>query len=261
MEWARSGEEKEGDVTHLLNFLETEISRQERSGQYTGLGQGQSHQPGGPQPPHPGGRSSHPGGRSPHPGRSSHPGGRQPAQTGRLHTSLPDARGGQSRTGSTGGQPTAAALHAAAASPGCGICSGHHQPAKCFKLLKHSVEERFSLVKAKWLCFCCLESDHVASKCSKRCDNCKGRHHVVLCTRGVNYGGSDVGPASSGDGSAMGTAQGGEKRGDPPSAGVSLSCSTGGVTLLPVASVLVESPRGPIKANLIFDSGADEFCD
>ena len=42
-----------------------------------------------------------------------------------------------------------------------------------------------------------------------------------------------------------------------PKSGVSLSCNTGGVTLLPVASVLVASPSGPVEANVIFDGGAD----
>lgn len=40
--------------------------------------------------------------------------------------------------------------------------------------------------------------------------------------------------------------------------GASLSCNTGSVTLLPIASVVVESDQGPVKADLIFDGGTDK---
>ena len=140
--------------------------------------------------------------------------------------------------------------------------------AKCPKLLALNCKDRFGAVKSKQLCFCCFGRDHIAKDCGARCGLCKGRHHNLLCMQGTGDQFRSVGPR----GSVGGGADVFEEREAPPSQsalnggarhgqsgpGVSLSCTTGNVTLLPIASVFVESGLGPVKANLISDSGADK---
>ena len=237
LEWARTSVGKESDLQHLLDFLQQEICRLERSGVYADL------------------TAAEPAGRA----AVAATGRQAAASTGRPGP----AAGPPGRRDGRPGPSSTAALQMATL--GCGYCGQHHTADKCGAWQRLSVAERFGLVREKRLCFCCLQPNHLARRCAARCERCGGRHHVTLCdnvgssrgSRGSEGGGgaSEGGP-NRGSGAARGVESG---RGE---AGVSLSCTTGttsgGVTLLPVASVLVQSPAGKsVRGTLIFDSGAD----
>ena len=273
MEWARTSEGHEGDLTHLLTFLNEEICRRERSGQCMELG----------------GRRSGPvtvpvctttrrSFRRPMEARESSAAAGTGAASG-TSWRVPESR-----------QPAAAALAAPTREvvSGCGFCQLRHSTDRCPDWLRLSCRDRFQQVKYQGLCFCCLGSGHSARTCKARCAHCNGRHHVTCCLylqgsdddrkpvssvavgeTGVQgrYGGprltqgvpSATKPVPSvASGGAAGVGGQGSWVGPKPPPGVSLSCNTGGrCTLLPTASVDVMSSSGPVKAQLIFDSGSD----
>lgn len=219
LEWARCAEGKEGDLSFLISFLQREILRLERSGVYEEL----APEVGRPRPASVAGRRALPA----------------PART------------------------SGAALQVTTHS--CCFCNQQgHSADKCGEVFKLTRDQRFQAVLAKGLCFCCLKRGHLARWCSARCDDCGGRHHCLLCMGGGSQdsqgGGSRSQDSPRGGSQSQGSpgADGPGGGGVPVGAGVGLSCSTGGVTLLPVATVKVESRCGtPVQATLIFDSGAD----
>lgn len=160
------------------------------------------------------------------------------------------------------------ALQAAAAAA-CSFCGGVHLTAKCAYFLGLNTKAKYQEVRAKNVCFACLQSGHHSKQCDKRCD-CGGRHHPLLCSSTGRDGPSGSGPgggslagvtppASSSVLPQMPQSRGGVPQSrHEPQAGVSLSCTTGGVTLLPIADVIVDGKDGPVHATLIFDSGADK---
>ncbi|XP_043232769.1 uncharacterized protein LOC122387027 [Amphibalanus amphitrite] len=245
LEWARTSVGREGDLEHLLGFLQQEIARLERSGVYDHLTSKTTTSSGraGAAVPGTGRRAARDTGAAGHRGPTVTPPGQWEARPAR--------------------RPSTAALQSA--SLGCSSCSycGHqqHQTAKCGAWQKLSVADRFGWVREKGLCFCCLQTTHLARQCAARCERCGGRHHVTLCgkvgsvrgTQGVEGGGTtrEGGPTQP-----VTVAMGGGSRGES----VSLSCNTGEqVTLLPVATVLVPSAdgRSVVEGTLIFDGGAD----
>ena len=158
MEWARTSEHHEGDLSHPLEFLNSEIRRQDRSSQCARVAPSRSATP--------------------------PPSGDLPARSSNQFTC--------SRMGSTGmvtrqggRQPPTAAALAATAKCGdanrCGMCNKGHGMAKCPVLLKLSARDRHLEVRNKGLCFRCLTSGHRAAACDATCEKCKGRHHSVLC--------------------------------------------------------------------------------
>lgn len=66
----------------------------------------------------------------------------------------------------------------------CPCCSEVHELEKCRKFKEKSVDERFSLVKSKGLCFNCFKGAHTSRACSAnpRCskEGCKRKHHTLL---------------------------------------------------------------------------------
>ena len=257
LEWARNSVGREGDLKHLLDFLQLEISRLERSGLYKDL----------EVPPS---------------------AGQQTAASSRQRTASAGRPGPAGSAGRrTGGQRTSAAALQAASSLCCSYCGQQHNTAKCSVWQQLSVRERFGWVRSRGLCFCCLDSSHQARHCAERCVTCGGRHHLTLClsaddagspgslrdtgggvcasgrgpTHPVCASGQSAAKGGAGQSAAKGGAGQSAAKGGAgqfvPKSGVSLSCNTGGVTLLPVASVLVASPSGPVEANVIFDGGAD----
>ena len=274
MEWSRDAEGHEGDLTHLLTFLNDEISRRERSGQCMEVG-GRQHGPAAV-PAHAGA------------GVTAR---RSTRRASEVRESTASGAGAATRTSwrtSEARPPAAAALAAPAeAASGCGFCTLQHPTARCPDWLRLSCRDRFERVKVRGLCFCCLGSGHSARTCKLRCVNCKGRHHVACCLY-LQSPDDDVRPSSSvavGEVSALGLHGGpnpdqgltrvdkpaprvvsggavaggqGPGTGPNPSPGVSLSCNVGGKSsLLPVATVNVKSRTGPVKAKLIFDTGSD----
>ena len=43
------------------------------------------------------------------------------------------------------------------------------------------MSERKEKLRVAGLCYRCLKAGHIAKGCSSMCQNCKGRHHVLLC--------------------------------------------------------------------------------
>lgn len=72
----------------------------------------------------------------------------------------------------------------------CYVCQGQHYVDECSRFKEMSVKERWSVVKDKHACFCCLKysKDHSASNCRKRKEcgentqnsTCKKFHHKLL---------------------------------------------------------------------------------
>ena len=183
MEWARDSEGHEDDLKYLLEFLDSEIRRLERSGQCAELGPA-----------------------SPRAGKLS--GGRQTPERS-VPRGVPPASGVATRSSSRLHQrPPAASALAAAAKPGqvrCGVCSQDgHVTAKCSKLLKMPVRDRHQELKCKDLCFRCQLPGHRAAVCDAVCSSCKGKHHAVTCfqthadqsvSRGVNLSCTSASPS------------------------------------------------------------------
>lgn len=216
LEWSRESG-KEADLSWLLTFLDTEISRRERSGSY-GL--------------------------------------TVPAVSAETHKST----GGGTRPKKPARTPSAAALTTGWRM--CGVCSNNHRSDACSVLASLSLAERYDHLRSKGLCFRCLQKGHRAHQCHMNCAKCSGRHNVMCCPKAPRD--AVVLPAAPSSGAPLAAGYTCErshaavKKVDGVKSGASLSCSTGGLTLLPVATVLVESVHGPVKASLIFDGGSDK---
>lgn len=158
MEWARTSEGHEGDLCHLLEFLNSEIRRRERSGHCASMGVTAT------------GVRAQSGVLSVHPKqvKSQPAAGVVTRQGSRQYRCSP---------------PAAAAALSASAKPGarCGVCSQGHLTAKCHELAKLSGHERHLAVRNSGLCFRCLMPGHRAAQCGTVCANCNGEHHAVLC--------------------------------------------------------------------------------
>ena len=66
--------------------------------------------------------------------------------------------------------------------PSCFLCSQSHLLDCCPDFLKMSVENRFSFVFQNWLCYSCLQSNHLTKFCPKRsiCSICQHSHPTSL---------------------------------------------------------------------------------
>ena len=234
LEWAREAEGKEGDLAHLISFLTREVEQRGRSGVYTTLtGAGCT------------ARTT----TSASQGGGSHFfGGR------RAPTAGPERRS----SGRSHGLASGAALHSAELK--CSFCGKGHQAEKCRAFLRLNVQQRMQRLREIWGCFACLEVGHRASACSRICDHCGGKHHILLCHKNRGSGGKrsdQAAPAPLGQGaSVVGPLGGGAQVG-----GVSLSCERDEPkkwSVLPVARVLVRGHGGRlVEANLLFVSGSD----
>ena len=156
MEWARTSEHHEGDLSHLLQFLSSEIRRQERSGHCANVGSSGTV------------ASSRPGNQVTRPARMG----------SQSSVGVVTRQQGCQRRESP---PTAAALAASAKSDRCGVCDKGHSTARCAELLKLPARERHLEIRNRGLCFRCLLSGHRAAMCNAVCDKCKGKHHAVMC--------------------------------------------------------------------------------
>ena len=170
LEWARTSVGKEGNLDHLISFLQQEISRLDRSRVYESLASPRASS---------GGAAMTAAGR-----RASPTAGRQGPVAG-----LPGRR--EARPAQ---RPSVAALQTASLGRSCcSYCGQQHPTAKCGAWQKLSVPDRFSWVREKGLCFCCLENTHLARRCADRCGRCGGRHHFTLWGCGMCAGSPRVG--------------------------------------------------------------------
>jgi len=81
--------------------------------------------------------------------------------------------------------PTAAALPAPSTTADrrtCAVCgASNHETKRCRRLTQAPLEERSKVLRNARLCFACLGVGHLARSCDRRCTDCNGRHHRLLC--------------------------------------------------------------------------------
>nr|CAD2206741.1 unnamed protein product [Meloidogyne enterolobii] len=65
----------------------------------------------------------------------------------------------------------------------CSLCNGGHLPSVCRKF--QTPDSRKNRLLAQRRCLNCLREGHQISQCEspKRCRNCGGKHHFIVCTR------------------------------------------------------------------------------
>ncbi|KRZ78550.1 hypothetical protein T10_5792 [Trichinella papuae] len=88
-------------------------------------------------------------------------------------------------TWKSGGRVTSSAAALAVAATGsCPFCEGEHKGADCQKCIKANLPSRMAMVRAKGVCFKCLEIGHQVRDCreSRPCavDGCGRAHHKLL---------------------------------------------------------------------------------
>ena len=81
---------------------------------------------------------------------------------------------------------TASALHASIETgrTACELCGRQgHTLERCFNLTRAPVRERQNTLKRVGACFRCLSTakGHVYRNCDAKCTKCQGRHHALLC--------------------------------------------------------------------------------
>jgi hypothetical protein len=86
---------------------------------------------------------------------------------------------------------TASALHVATAADTdvethrkqqCYLCKGLHCLWHCPKFKDYTVDKRASFIAEAGICSACFSSRHGTGECIRRCRNCQGPHHRLLCT-------------------------------------------------------------------------------
>ena len=89
------------------------------------------------------------------------------------------------------------------------------------------METRKRVISQGRLCFRCLDKNHFAAKCTKKCEECSGNHHQLLCDKQNSN-----------------------------NATVSNSV-TGKSTILQTVKIIINGKHGPIEANVLFDTGSN----
>ena len=151
-------------------------------------------------------------------------------------------------------KPTATSLQTSSKDRvSCAVCSKNSHPThKCWELTKSPFEERKEKILKKGLCFRCLGKGHQAQNCNKVCSKCKGNHCYLLCkdfqvlSGDKNQGKSNSESSSSGQGTAL------------HSGSVKVSSENSSVkVMMQTALIKVSGRKGPVKAHVVFDTGAD----
>ena len=77
----------------------------------------------------------------------------------------------------SGGQQTPAAPR-----KGCVYCQKQNHPSSQCRTVT-SIKARKNILRKARRCFCCLEVNHVVTKCTSdyRCNKCDGQHHISIC--------------------------------------------------------------------------------
>jgi hypothetical protein len=127
----------------------------------------------------------------------------------------------------------------------CAFCEGGHKSRECKAYT--DTESRLKVVKEKHLCFNCL-GKHPVAKCnsSKRCLNCKRKHHTTICSRrqvGNQATGSSKNETSS------------------PETAVLHSCTSlpdKGVLLKTAITTVSSANQVQTEASILFDEGAQK---
>ena len=231
MEWARQGEDREGDLDFLLHFLCQEVERREMSDCYR-----------------------------PAADSAVVPAVVPERKNPRRHPSSPAA-------GSRMGSAVALPSSAAETNTSCAICSQHHRPWKCPVLKGTGIKTHEQLIRDARLCVKCLNGHHIITDCTfPACKDCGAQHNRLLCTSkhvasksslNVNAPSFNVNvPLLRNDCEPKASAD------EPPTS----NCMTNVTPLTPsnvvqmqTAQITVKSVSGEcIRANALFDSGADQ---
>ena len=122
----------------------------------------------------------------------------------------------------------------------CPFCNlNNHPPSRCLKV-SNSVSRK-TILRKSGLCFICFSGTHLASQCafSYRCNKCKGKHHISICT----FDGTKISKLVNSD--------------DDYSTSTNFSTNKNTV-LLQTAYVEINNPSHSQKTNahLLFDSGS-----
>ena len=164
LEWSRTGVNKEGDLSFLLEFLKLEVQRRETADAFkaftTSSGSATSER-----------KRNQKQFKTP---SSS----RVPAATALTSSTQKKSR------------------------RKCEFCQApHHTTERCPEYVNLSAYEKQEKLRSFHLCFACLGSTHFSRDCKQRCTTCGRRHHVSLCTSGQPKPGKPVyveQPAASG---------------------------------------------------------------
>ena len=64
----------------------------------------------------------------------------------------------------------------------CVFCPGNHKSEECSEVI--APHNRKNILMKSGKCFICLRVGHRSFKCfsKAKCKNCKGRHHVAICS-------------------------------------------------------------------------------
>ena len=225
LEWARDGAGHEADLGYLQDFLESEITRIERSEMF----------------------------------KEKDPEEKEKNENKKTFFQSYKGKKKEEKV------PSASALNSVSSvTPNCVFCSKGHSSSACDEILKLSVDDRKEKIKSHDICFRCLMKGHHAKGCSELCSHCKGFHHVITCYKYHGpLQSSDARKASSVSKKVNEVKHGSSTKVNDDNNVLMSNLSTfrdtdRKGTVLGTASVDVRCPDGSIKnTRILFDNGSD----
>ena len=174
------------------------------------------------------------------------------------------------RSGMSGHATAAALTTANTGKTNCTFCKGNHNTVECHVVT--DVQERKKILRNTGRCFLCLrKAGHLARDCDAcvKCFRCRGHHHVALCHKHLQFGGSEKQKGNKkaiGDENDKGrnkssshtTESEPQKAPNKAFCGVNTDSDSQGV-LLQTAFVTAMNPQYPsqkVNLSLILDSGS-----
>jgi len=138
-----------------------------------------------------------------------------------------------------------------------------HATKDCYRFAQTPLEERWDKVRTARLCFACLGDDHRATACDRRCPDCRGHHHRLLCKTPPES--LEDRPSSPPPGAAEPAAPSLSAPPAPepsnassPVVAAPSTTAAGRAASLQTALVTVVAPDGRrVKATALLDSGSD----
>ena len=190
-------------------------------------------------------------------------------QDSRPHDSRSHSRSSSQEGRRTKEQATGAALFIDSAIPKCCFCQREHSSQDC--LTVSGVESRREILRRNGRCYICLGRGHISRNCRSRikCHNCKGRHHVALCsnkskpdtgTSKIKDGSNQSSGASESVSENVGGLNPGATTYNPPSTRTLWTYSDKHV-LLQTAQAIVFNPDCPskkLRVRIVMDTGSQK---
>ena len=222
LEWAKVAEGKEGDIDFLIEFLNEEIEKRERSNTFRGLLKTETKEV------------------------KSH-------KTVKSHASVTALKSvsysDKSASYSNKSASYSDKLAQGSVSDICDICGRGHSNSKCWDLVNVNHDKKVEILKKKGLCFRCLGKGHIGDSCLSKCGKCQGNHHFLLCK--VSGGSPAV---VSKDKSVVSGSKFDSTLVSHTGVATVLKNSS---VIMQVVPVLVNSRNGAVRANVLLDSGSD----